>query len=162
MLYVVFGYNKLVPNLFSSADPLVDPGISYQSETIKRYNNKNRGAFLRRICEPEPSACFQCQVPCVPDCLPPPDCAYDFIKLFCELYPAITGIMGGCNFPEPCQNLLCIDIPPNYNCLVSIPEYLLRFTEFSYCAYLEWIDSKQVRNALGAKIDNRIRYLKTF
>ena len=162
MLYVVFGYNRLVPNLFSQSDPFADPSVVYPPDTIRRYNDKNRGAFIRRVGDQDPNQNTQYHVPYTPDCVPPPEYDYDFIKLFCELYPTITTIMGGYHFPTPCQNLLCIDIPHHYDGLISIPDFLLRFTECAYCSYLEYIDSRQVSNALGARIDTRIRYLKKF
>lgn len=170
MLYSVFGYDKLVPNLFVKGDQFYNSDeCCFPIESIRKYNNKNRGAFTTRSYIDEHEGCEQTCEPicepiyrCLPDCVPPSECTYNFIRVFNELYPTITEIMGGTIFPTPCQNLSCCDIPPNYCNINSIPSFLLRFTEFSYCAYLEYIDSKQVHNALGANIDNKIRYLKTF
>lgn len=167
MLYSVFGYDKLIPNLFNKEDPFADPRASCKPEYIQKYNEKNRGAFICRSsqnCEEQfvlKVAPNRCDNSYVIDCIPPSECYYEFIKLYCELYPAITSIMGGYHFPEPCQNLLCCDIPANYYKLYSIPDFLLRFAEYSYCVYLECIELKQVTHALGPRIDGKIRYLKS-
>ncbi len=166
MLYIVFGYNELIPNLLNPNNS----DYAILSDNIQRYHNKNQGAFLRRpsasspIVQNIPRECIprSCRIPCQPDCVPPSECTYDFIKLFCALYPEITKLMGGCIFPEPCQNIKCGEIPPSYIGLLIIPEFLLRFTLFSHCVYLDFKNSRQVSNALGSGIDNRVRYLKTF
>jgi hypothetical protein len=164
MLYIVFGYNQLVPNLFSQRDPVVNPELYVPNQYIQRYNFRNLGAFITRGTLPveDQPAIPPRNTPYEPDCLPPPETAYDFIKVFCELYPIIVETMGGCNFPTPCQNLFCEDIPNNYFDIDTIPDFLLRFTEHSYCVYLEYQDSRMVFNSVGVQIDNRIRYLKTF
>jgi len=165
MLYIVFGFNNLVPNLFSRSDPLVNPNDWVQNEGIRRYPYRTMGAYVTREAPgvlPVLPALPPRTLPFDPDCMPPPQSDYDFIKIFCELYPTVVETMGGCNFPEPCQNLFCSDIRPNYCHLFTLQKFLLHFTEYSYCQYLAYLDTKLLRNAVGVQIDNRIRYLKTF
>ena len=99
---------------------------------------------------------------CIPDCEPVNPCIYDVIKLFGDLYPTLIGLMGGTEvFPPECIEVSCNDIPPNYDCLSSLPEYLWRFNDFSYCRHLEYVNSRMVRNALSAKVNAKARYLQT-
>ncbi|XWV26147.1 hypothetical protein QJ857_gp0932 [Tupanvirus soda lake] len=102
---------------------------------------------------------------CPPDAykkdIPPVDpCVYEFIKLFGDLYPTIIGLMGGTEeFPPESIEISCNDIPSNYDCLTSVPEYLWRYNDFSYCRYLEYTASKQMSNAINAKINAKAKYL---
>lgn len=168
MMYIVFGYNKLIPNLFSPIDPLVNPTDITINNNIQRCCFKNMGAYITRVTPTNPSISPLDTInpiinnTYIPDCMPPPQSDYDFIKIFIELYPAIAQTMGGASFPEPCQGLFCSDIPDNYDGIFTLNDYLTRFNEFSYCSYLLYIDTKLLSNSVGVQIDNRIRYLKTF
>ena len=169
-LYVVFGYSELIPNLLNLNDPSCIP------DCPKICRTKNQGAFIVRPgfpidpCQPMcPRPCQEiCPEVCGPseciDCIPPPQCVYDFIKIFIALYPEISSLMGGCAFPAPCQGIRCCDIPPSYLCLQTLADFLLRYTLFSYCIYFDFISSRQVSNALGinGRIDERVRYLRVF
>ena len=100
--------------------------------------------------------------PCKPQCEPIDECIYDFIKLFGDLYPTIIGLIGGTEvFPPECIEINCNDIPPNYDCLASLPEYLWRFNDFSYCQHIEYTSAKQMHNALSSKITARAKYLQS-
>lgn len=164
MLYVVFGYNKIIPSLFSTIDPLVNPADLVPSVSIQRYTYNKMGAFITRgtlaTSTPQnvglPSATVY-----QPDCTPPSQSTYDFIKAFGDLYPLIIQTMGAFDFPTPCQGLLCVNIPANYTDLVDLPQFLLRFAEKAYCTYLSIIDTKLIASSVGVTIDDRIRYLKT-
>uniref|UniRef100_A0A6C0LR47 Uncharacterized protein n=1 Tax=viral metagenome TaxID=1070528 RepID=A0A6C0LR47_9ZZZZ len=140
MLFIVFGYNKLIPKIVT--DPIIiDNGI--EIETIQEVDN--------------------CIVECDTDCEPVNKCIYDIIKLFNDLYPTIGELMGGSDtFPPECHEIKCDEIPPNYDCLVTIPEYLWRFNDYSYCQHLDYVNSKIVRNSLHSKITNTVRYLNNF
>ena len=165
MLYVVFGYNKIVPSLFSAVDPLANPADLLPSPSIQRYTYNKMGAFITRgtLASSTPqNVGLPTTTVYQPDCTPPSQSTYDFIKAFGDLYPLIIQILGGFNFPSPCQNLLCINIPPTYDNLVDLPQFLLRFTEKAYCTYLTTLDMKIVLASVGVTIDDRIRYLKTF
>ena len=87
---------------------------------------------------------------------------YEFIKLFGELYPTLVGLMGGTEeFPPESIQISCSDVPSSYCNLYSIPEYLWRFNDYSYCRYIEHIASKQLVSALGTKISAKVRHLKS-
>lgn len=87
---------------------------------------------------------------------------YEFIKLFGELYPTIIGLMGGTEqFPPESLQVNCHKIPNNYNDLNSIPEFLWRYNDFSYCRYLEYVNSKKFVNSVNSKINDKIKYLHT-
>lgn len=162
MLFVVFGFSKLVPNVIDRSDVPVNP------KHFKN-NNKYKGAFKRRKhsiysysdCEdPEDVPGNLEGVYSKPEQEPVDSSIYDFIKLFGELYPTIIGLMGGTEkFPPENIEVVLGDIPPGYPDLSSIPEYLWRFNDFSYCRFLEFIYSKQMCNSLNAKINNKARNL---
>lgn len=87
---------------------------------------------------------------------------YDYIRLFGDLYPTIIELMGGTeSFPPETIKIGCHDIPPTYDYLASIQEYLWRFNDYSYCRYLEYIASKQLDFALNAKVNSKARYLNS-
>lgn len=102
------------------------------------------------------------QFPCQRDIEPVDQCIYDFIKLFGDLYPTIIGLMGGTEeFPPEYLEIACDDVPPTYNKLSSLPEYLWRFNDYSYCKYLDYQGSKQLNNAIGSKINAKVKYLQS-
>lgn len=87
---------------------------------------------------------------------------YEFIKQFGDLYPTLVGLMGGTEeFPPESIQISCKDIPANYNSLTSLPEYLWRFNDFSYCRYLEHYYSNKMSLALSTKIGMKARYLQS-
>lgn len=87
---------------------------------------------------------------------------YEFIRLFGDLYPTIIGLMGGTQtFPPEDIIISSKDIPSTFFTLSAIPEYLWRFNDYSYCKYLDYVDSKQIQIAINSKINARIKYLKT-
>jgi len=116
------------------------------SSNAKHILNKMSNIRNSEICRPEPEPVNQC--------------IYDFIKLFGDLYPTIIGLMGGTEkFPPESIEIACDDIPPNYNNLTSLPEYLWRYNDFSYCRYLEYVSSRQITNAINSKINAKAKYL---
>jgi len=109
-----------------------------------------------------PEIYFENRTPQMPEPEPIDQCIYDFIKLFGDLYPTIIGLMGGTEeFPPETIVIGCNDIPPNYDCLTSLLEYLWRFNDYSYCRYLEYVDSRQLHNALNSKINAKAKYLNS-
>lgn len=97
---------------------------------------------------------------CDADPEPVDQCIYDYIGLFGDLYPSLIDLMGGTEtFPPETIEIGCNDIPPTYDYLASLPEYLWRFNDYSYCRYLEHVQSKQLNYALSAKINSKARYL---
>ena len=86
---------------------------------------------------------------------------YEFIKLFGDLYPTLIGLMGGTEiFPPESLEITCDSIPANYDELMSLPEYLWRFNDFSYCKFLEYLGSRQISMIINAKINARAKYLQ--
>lgn len=133
MLFVVFGYNLLTPVLAPCFNGLVDD-----------YPNPD-------VCIPTP--------PINPPINP---VIYDQIRIFHQLYPTLSRLMGGYeNFPVELMKMNCGNIPPNYECLVTIPQFLWRFNNFSYCHYIDYVNSRKIEIALGVKINNKVRYLKS-
>lgn len=171
MLFIVFGYSKLVPLI---TDSCPDTDQRAFREKYRKHLEKYRGAFYRRGDDRE-EAVDQNDDPQydplkdpnsidnrAPDCEPVDQCIYDFIKLFGDLYPTIIGLMGGTEtFPPECIEVDCRNIPGDYNALTSIPEYLWRFNDYSYCRYLDYINARQIKNALAAKVSAKARYLQT-
>jgi len=99
--------------------------------------------------------------PSMPQPEPIDQCTYDFIKLFGDLYPTIIGLMGGTEeFPPESIPISCQTIPGTYNNLSSLPEYLWRYNDYSYCRYIEYQLSRQITNALSSKINTKTRYLQ--
>ena len=87
---------------------------------------------------------------------------YDYIKLFDDLYPSILGIMGGVdNFLPEAIEIKSNSVPSTYNDLSTVPAYLWRYNDYSYCRYLDHISSKQLATVLSSKINSKARYLQT-
>jgi hypothetical protein len=191
MLFIVFGYSKLVPNV---TDKCSDQMCDINKDRLKKHFDKYRGASFRRgdtnninseddisndnySEEDAPTPCSKPYVklpadgvcanvyvedPYKPDQEPYDLCIYEYIKLFGDLYPTIIGLVGGTeNFPPESIEIGCNDIPPTYECLASIPEYLWRFNDYSYCRYLEYVNSKQMINAINSKINAKAKYLQS-
>lgn len=187
MLFIVFGYSKLIPVISEKCgdsqviikerlrkyldkhrgasfrrgdthniyyqEPVVYENDIYESpfNTSVRKSDNNENNITNDI--------FSTNL-CKSDALPIDQCIYEFIKLFGDLYPTIIGLMGGTEkFPPESIEISCDDIPPTYDLLTTLPEYLWRYNDFSYCRYLEYVGSKQIVNALNSKINSKARYL---
>jgi hypothetical protein len=181
MLFIVFGYSELTPIVGEGCPQEAQSiryfrlrkhfqryyGAGYRRGDVREYSSDIDEASDTRSVSSVASDCstdsseFCSPAPCKPACEPVDQCVYNFIIQFGELYPTLVSIMGGTEkFPDECLEVNCNTIPPNYNCLASIPEFLWRFNDFSYCRYLDWVNAKQLGNAMTAKINNKVRYLR--
>jgi hypothetical protein len=164
MLFVTFGYNDLEnpPTTYNSEfTTLVRSSVvqSHQNKIKPNVNMIPPNFGILKNFPNEPCITTNCLQGSAP---PFNECTLQFIKTFCELYPSITQFMGGCQcLPEHYTQLNCASIPPNYNDLVCIDDYLWRYLDYSYCAYTDIVSSKIVTNSLNTKIDDKVRYLKT-
>lgn len=184
MLFIVFGYSRLVPfvtdrcteSMVALQDSLDKHHQRYRGASFRRGEMQNRNTGQRQDSRQSPNETYHnlCSVasepatrspsmyadPSEPDVEPVDPCVYEFIKLFGDLYPTIIGLMGGTEkFPPESIAISCNDIPENYDYLQSLPEYLWRFNDYSYCKYLENQSYKQFGNALTAKINSKAKYL---
>jgi hypothetical protein len=171
MLFNVFGYALLIPTLSTECASCYTTNET--SLKLEKYIMSNYGAYMRRSatgktccesCKKGGDCCGDntkcCENTCQPDCIAVDPCIYVYIKLFGELYPTLTDIMGGTtNFPPECLQIDCSCIPANYNCLCSLPEYLWRFNDYSYCKYLEYVSTKQIKNAQLSQPSDKVKYL---
>jgi hypothetical protein len=178
MLFIVFGYSRLVPIIVDNVGNRYENFVNRLGKHLEKY----RGAFFRRgdqhhvleQCDPsyqqdrtensESSVSEQPQIYGArqQNIKPVDQYIYEFIKLFGNLYPTIIGLMGGTEyFPPENIEVNCSDIPPNYDGLTSLPEYLWRFNDYSYCKYLEYLNSKQLYRNLDQKISAKARYLQS-
>lgn len=176
MLFIVFGYSKLVPSIADGCleslealnDNLGKHYEKYRGASFRRGDNQSKDNYGNSNCydsdAPDSTAMSQQMYidPLQADTEPVDPCIYEFIKLFGDLYPTIIGLMGGTEqFPPESIEVGCNDIPANYDYLDSLPEYLWRFNDFSYCRYLEQQSYKQLGNALGSKINTKTKYLQS-
>lgn len=148
-----------------------EPFYDYDTESEEYDSSSHSKNYVKPNFEPnfEPKDCgkFSGQTighidKCKPNPEPVDQCVYDFIKLFGDLYPTLIGLMGGTEeFPPENIEIGCNDIPANYDCLSSLPEYFWRFNDYSYCRYLEYIGSRQLDKALGSKINAKAKYLQS-
>lgn len=174
MLFIVFGYSKLTPLI---SDKCCEETKTVYKEKLQKHYERYRGAFYRRgdsrnqISESEmyENSCSDTNSNCsdINNCCPDPEpidpCIYGFIRLFGDLYPTIVGLMGGTEeFPPESIEISCDDIPADYDSLSTIPEYLWRFNDYSYCRYIEYTNSRQMSNALNCKINSKVKYLSAF
>lgn len=180
MLFIVFGYSRLVPIIVDNMGDKYEIFINRLGKHLEKY----RGAFFRRGDQHNTYGKYN--LPHQPnrmeysesesensektpflnseqqDVEPVDQYVYEFIKLFGDLYPTIIGLMGGTeNFPPENIEINCNDIPPNYDGLKTLPEYLWRFNDYSYCRFLEHIGSRQLYRSLDQKINNKIKYLQS-
>ena len=176
MLFCVFGYSRLVPIVSYACQS------SCSNTQLSAHRNQYVGAFLRRNTDNDQTTtditncCYDCPADskfkccdgcaesdpntCPPTCDPIDACIYEHITLFSELYPTVVEIMGGLTFPDACHTIVCGEVPATYNDLGTIPEFLWRYNDYSYCKYLEYINSKQINNLLSTKINDKIRVLQ--
>ncbi|MEM3062153.1 MAG: hypothetical protein QW303_01215, partial [Nitrososphaerota archaeon] len=147
MLFIVFGYSRLVPcvvdNCAETRDGVnAEPKCQEKSEQSDDFYFNVKESLWNKHSFPESQV-------------------YDFIRRFGELYPTIVGLMGGTEeFPPDDIMVECDSIPPNYNDLKSLPEYLWRFNDYSYCRYLEYIRSRERSISLATKVNVKARDLQ--
>lgn len=84
----------------------------------------------------------------------------EYLRIFCDLYPTLTSIMGGCSC-APCSTTTCSSIPTNFNDLTTIPTMLWRFYNYSYCLLLSNAAALQSSNTVAQKTSNKIKYLSS-
>ncbi|QGR54007.1 hypothetical protein [Moumouvirus maliensis] len=183
MLFIVFGYSKLTPII-------IDVGNTEQQrqqrQRLNKYLEKYKGATITREQNYFDPQCIEdldeiqtaekgnvtdseYESESIPEFVatkpiskPVDFCIYNFIRLFGDLYPTIVGLMGGTeNFPPEDMEINCSDILPCYDGLMTIPEYLWRFNDYSYCQYLEYIYSKNMYNAINSKVNEKTKYLQS-
>lgn len=95
-------------------------------------------------------------------CKPINKCVYEKINKFNEIYPNITEIMGGTSdIPNECVLVDCNKIPNNYNGLDTIPGYLWRWNDYSYCKYLEYTAKNDKMISMSTKISNKTKYINS-
>lgn len=170
MLFVVFGYNEIEPiiNNYNNDENL---------QHLHSYFERNIGSRLLRakndvseefsdnesVSESVSNSIASSNTVITNSIIDPIDpSVYEFIKMFCSIYPSITNVMGGCtDFPPDNRTITCNMIPKNYNNLVHICEYLWRFFDFSYCKYIGEINNRTVNNTLKSKINNTTYYLRS-
>ena len=137
MLFIVFGYNGFIPHLVAHPCPGELPED-----------------FTCGTCQPQ-----NYESPCIPSV----ECTFKIVNQFQDLYPTINELMIGLEIiPPQCGKINCDEITPTYDNLYSIPDYIWKFMEFSYCIYRDTQDLKQVPVSLFNEINNRIRYLNSF
>lgn len=86
--------------------------------------------------------------------------AYQTIYWFNNLYPTITGLMGGLSFVEPQTTpIKHLDIPPNYHHLNTLADYLCRFNDYAYCQHLSALQSKKQPFNSKNKTIHRLKHL---
>ena len=160
MLFIVFGYSKLVPLVDENSIGKQQP---VPKDYLKKYMQRYKGAFFRRgVCPTDARPCTGSATEPKPEKEPVDQAVYDFIKLFGDLYPTIIGLVGGTeSFPPETIEIGCSDIPCTYENLTTVSEYLWRYNDYSYCRYLEYVSSKQMSNALASKINAKVRYLSS-
>lgn len=85
-----------------------------------------------------------------------------YIGLFRDLYPTLLNICGGIeSIPPSAIAVECDLIPADYQGLTSIPEYLWRFNDYSFCQHSQLVDSRcESSFRLDDKIDAKVRYLR--
>lgn len=140
MLFNVFGYSELTPNI---VDSCVDGNGITPPDSSRTVN----------ACPNDPRT---------PGPPPVDSCIYDFIKLFGDLYPTLTSLMGGTEvFPPEDLEIACNEIPANYDSLETLPEFFWRYNDYSYCQYLNYVGAKQLDNAINLKVNAKFRYLQS-
>lgn len=154
MLFVMFGYNNLT-NI--SINDCISANNNTINEKMEKHYSKYRAATKLRTGTTE--CPIICEEECPVICNEIDPCVYEYIDMFNELYPTINCILGGYDCLPPSDDCGCI--PNDYNCLNTIKEYLWRFNDFSYCKYLDYVNSKRLTSSLNLKINDKIRYLKT-
>jgi hypothetical protein len=164
MLFVVFGFNNLEP---STTITNVNSATDTRSSNLQSHYERYAGGRVLRIFDDSDTSSVSSGTSnrtsgCTSAYETIDQCTINFIKMFCKIYPTITNIMGGCNcFPDEMKQLHCNSIPANYDGLRAINDFLWRYQDFSYCQYLDVVNSKIVTNALQSKIDDKVRYLKS-
>ena len=186
MLFVVFGFNQIEPIIENLNSP--DLMSNDRLQALQPYFDRNAGARLLRaqVLEDDDNASVasfesvleslteQSVMSDVTDIseisrssriteplMPLNPNVYEFVRIFCSIYPTITSIMGGCNnLPDENRTIVCSMIPRNYNNLCCIYEFLWRYFDYSYCKYINHINSRIVTNVLKSRINSKVRYLQ--
>jgi|GEM_PF-3634216 len=168
MLYIVFGFNELNPLLsdFSFSTTQQSLPVAHLQKHYDRYvgSRMTRGQNGSETFDTgsQCSTSSSCPTSVCPDCQPVDPCIIAFIRIFCDVYPNITSYMGGCeNLPEEVCAIDCNNIPLNYNNLESVPQMLSRFNDFAFCTYMDYVNSRVVNVSVNAKVNSKIRYLRT-
>ena len=190
MLFSVFGYSKLTPvitgsDLLVTAQPYLrrtSRGTVRRGILTPNIDSTSASALTSEMfsenCDTTPcskpySSC-QSNVSCaatqvifdeaahlVADYDPLDPAVYETIRMFGDLYPTLVGLMGGTeNFPPENIRIDCGSIPADYDCLTTVSQYLWRFNDFSYCIYLDFIQSRQLNDNLSAKVSARAKLLQ--
>ena len=135
MLFTVFGYSKLEPNVVEYVND--EEYICNESEEVKIIHKNG-------------------------DISPVNQHIYQYIRMFAELYPTLIGLMGGTdNFPPEFIQITKSDIPENFMHLSSLPEFLWRYNDYSYCIYLDLIEStKHAKLAESCAGNSKLTYVK--
>lgn len=122
MLFMVFGYSRLTPSIVEST--AIEPEFV---TTRTRYAHQMEEVTYERLIHDE-----------LPHEIIPVDASiYAFIQLFGEMYPILSGLMGGTEeFPPEHIKVRCEDIPSSYADLMTLPQYLWRFNDYAYCQML--------------------------
>lgn len=146
LLFIVFGYARLSPVVIIDQKPVVFE------------DRKNRGAYVLRGIDYVPMHCYDQPVLENEIAAPIPPEDYAFIKQFLDLYPILIGLMGGAEqFPED-TGIRIGDIPPNYDLLPTIADYLWRFNDYSHCLR-EAMEKQDNIKQITTKINDKVRLL---
>lgn len=144
LLFVTFGYARLSPVIIIVEQPRIfDP-------------RKNRGAYIRRGGDVIPTRCTQ-PVPANELADPIPEAEYAFIEQFRDLYPILLTLIGGDGYPEDAGVNLDM-IPPNYDLLPTISDYLWRFNDYSHCKRAQRERRANVKQ-LSVKVSDKVKLI---
>lgn len=144
LLFVTFGYARLSPVIIIVEQPKIfDP-------------SKNRGAYVRRGGD-VPIRCEPLPLPANELADPIPESEYAFIEQFRDLYPILLKLIGGDGYPEDTGINLDM-IPPNYDFLPTISDYLWRFNDYSHCKAAQKERKANVKK-LSVKVSNKVKLI---
>lgn len=176
MLFVVFGFNNIEPVIENiNCENLL---TADRLQSLQPYFDRNAGSRLLRpriidedtISEMSSESLTRsfstdtnissCSTTTSNQMEPLDPTVYEFVKIFCTIYPTLTSFMGCDNLPGENRKIICNMIPRNYNNLCCILEFLWRYFDYSYCKYINYVNSRVVTNALQSKITSKVRYLR--
>lgn len=165
LLFSIFGFSKIAPNI--SEEPSREEYLT-NLMMQNRYDNM-RGAYIRRGAYNDmPPVQQQNEYYDLPNMIDPNNpniepikgYVYDFIRMFGELYPTLVGLMGGTEFfPPESIEITKNDIPPHYHQLATLPEFLWRFNDYSYCRMMEQIKQNVLARAKTMPTRYKISYV---
>lgn len=147
MLFVVFGYNKLTPELASSIGCVVRSACD--GSTPNRYSQvcpKKGDLALIEI--------FRDMYPLL---------NYFIVERIINLQSIAKSVYDNCNGCRPCEKRIikCCDIPQNYDDLDKIQAYFWRYFDYAYCQYISNQQLKRYTSALSTRVSNKTKYLKS-